>query len=665
MSLRLYFGPSVGSSIEVTKWLLQDGNLQWTKSVDQNWTCQWYMNGTSSVDGTSLLTALGGRPVVGQPFWLTETLASVQTVRFSGLIATIIETLYPGNSGKLQFQITASGWSTVCDHRVINETYDAGQTSLSVITDIYNQTISGDGIGFGDVGGFTLIPQPLTFTPDTVTDAFNQLRTLTNQQWWIDQNKNLQFIAIGAGGASGITIDNAHQNIMTQTGPTGQPQITTTTANYRNVQYELTSVPVGSQSRTETLIIGPTDGFFQVVDFPIDTAPTITLNGVPQTIYQFGVNPFGLAGWYWQPGSNTLQQGQQISPGAGVTMVVTYDAENVNFTVDENATQVAARAALEGTSGKWENIDQQTNIVNAAVGHSYGQGNLENFDTIPQVVVFDTYVSGFDESLGLTIAFNFTPNNLVGEYTITEIAATHVPGMNAPSPATGGAILYTVTCTNEMYTGNYVQWFLGLAAAIQVGVTAAANAAATSGNSSGSPPVTPSAGLMSESHVWDLGASDQTGGGGGLVLTSSFQVIAVGKINFMNSGNMVKVSIQARVPPVGQHLVINITRATAAQQTGSPPCQSGSSIFTNSSPAVDADYLILPAEQCQPQFQNTFATNPFPVTGADTFTNASPPVAIIPDMFVVWGKYVLDSVASPPVTANAQDVIITVFEQFS
>jgi hypothetical protein len=49
----------------------------------------------------------------------------------------------------------------------------------------------------------------------------------------------------------------------------------------------------------------------------------------------------------------------------------------------------------------------------------------------------------------------------------------------------------------------------------------------------------------------------------------------------------------------------------------------------------------------------------------DIFTNGSPPVAILPDLFTIWGKYTLTSIASPPVTVNAQDVIVTITEQFS
>jgi hypothetical protein len=80
---------------------------------------------------------------------------------------------------------------------------------------------------------------------------------------------------------------------------------------------------------------------------------------------------------------------------------------------------------------------------------------------------------------------------------------------------------------------------------------------------------------------------------------------------------------------------------------------------------MDADNLVLLAGQCTTAQQTVFASSPWPVVGMDTFTNGSPPVAILPDLFTIWGKYTLTSIASPPVTANAQDVIVTITEQFS
>ena len=67
--------------------------------------------------------------------------------------------------------------------------------------------------------------------------------------------------------------------------------------------------------------------------------------------------------------------------------------------------------------------------------------------------MFDSYVSTFDSAIGKYITFNYTLNNLVGQFTITDISATHVPGLSAPSPASGDRF-YTVTCTDRMYTGS-------------------------------------------------------------------------------------------------------------------------------------------------------------------------------------------------------------------
>ena len=139
----MWFGASIGAGVEVSTWLQADGSIQYTKSVNQNWTAQWNIEDPSG----AFISAIGGRPVVGQPFWIQDN----GVTRFSGLVSQVIEQSLRGPSGAILYSFQGSGWTTVCDHRVVTAEYNAGQTSLSAITDIYNQTIASDGIAFTDV----------------------------------------------------------------------------------------------------------------------------------------------------------------------------------------------------------------------------------------------------------------------------------------------------------------------------------------------------------------------------------------------------------------------------------------------------------------------------------------------------------------------------------
>jgi hypothetical protein len=626
---------------------LLDGNTQWTTEMNTSWSAQFYL-----IDKT------GGtlRPQCLQQVQIYQD----GVLQFGGFIDQILEVAYEGLTW-VQYRVQCLGWSSMCDHRVIVAQYDAGDTAVDVIDDIVANGLSGEGvtINFGAVA-FVLMPEPLTLNPSTVTDAFNQIINLIGGQWWIDSNKVLNWSAVGEGAFMAVGISDNDGSWLS-----GTMQVTTTTADYRNDQYVGTGAPIGTQSSSNTFI-GDGHLFSFVVQFPINAAPVITVNGVTQTIYQLGVDAFGKVGWYWSSDSAVVQQGQQIPPTSGSVIVVTYDSFSVSFVEVKDPAAIAAAQALQGGSGIWSNIDQQAGITSASVATTYAQGEVNNYAYIAQSIQFNTYREDF--VVGKQINFALSLHNLFGPYTVMEIQATEVPGIVSQiplAPTATGTMNFQVTVSNQVDTGNYMRWFQLLLAKVTSPTLAAASSVGNSA-SNGSPPTTPAAsGIQSESHVWDLGASDQTGGGGGLVLTGSFAVIAVGRINFINSGNLQRVSVQARVAPVGQNLVLMITRATAAEQTGSPPCLTGDDIFPVHSPQVDADNLVLLAGQCTTAQQTVFASSPWPIVGMDTFTNGSPPVAILPDLFTIWGKYTLTSIASPPVTVNAQDVIVTITEQFS
>src|SRR5574340_361067 len=186
-----------------------------------------------------------------------------------------------------------------------------------------------------DVDGFTLMAKPITFNPSVVTDAFNQLKTLLGECWWIDENKGLHFKAIGQGGNSNLTISDASGNWLN-----GSMQVSSTSDNYRNVEYEMTTKPVGTVSRSDQFT-GDGHTFFFVTAFPITAAPTVTVNAVSQSVFQEGVDPPGKSGWYWIANGYGITQGQDVPPVNGATIVVTYDALSISYTVDTNTGEVA------------------------------------------------------------------------------------------------------------------------------------------------------------------------------------------------------------------------------------------------------------------------------------------------------------------------------------
>lgn len=620
--IQLLFGAQLVNVTDVSQWTLKDGSLQWSKSMNQSWSCQFTLRDT---DGLMLQQI--GRPKVGQPFWITETINNVRTIRFSGLITSVLEQAYPSTVA-LQWECQSKGWSAVSDHRVLTADYVAGDPALNVIQDIVNSTIGQDGITLADVDGFVLLAKPITFNPSTVTDAFNQLKTLIGECWWIDENKGLHFKAIGAGGNSGLTVADATGNWLN-----GSMQVTSTSDNYRNVEYEMTAQPVGTVNRTDQFT-GDGHTFFFVTRFPLQAAPTVTINGSSQPVFQEGADPLGQNGWYWILNGYGIMQGQDIPPANGATIVVTYDAISISYTVDQNAGEVTARAAIEGTSGKWEHIDNTATIQTADVAHAYGQGQLKNYAVIPQTLKFDTYDSRFDSSLGKYVTFALTLHDLFGHWTITDVSAAEDPDMASPVPiGDGGTMKYTVSLTNEMQIGDFIQWFLGFTNAVK-NATAIASAAAAqiAAQQAQTPPP------RSEVHGWYLGA------GSDLVLTATFADIpGAGGINFQNSGNLVNLSIQGD-NILGQHLEVMVYKnGTAITKSGSSDAPL---VLTDGSTTVEISTQLNPS--------------PLPVVGA-----SNPPLSplVTADIFTIKARYV-ESPGSPLTIANAQDVYIQLMVQY-
>ncbi len=416
-----------------------------------------------------------GRPLVGQPFWIVETIGVTDTVRFGGFLSEVVEQAEPSSTA-LNWFCTATSWGGVCDRRVITSSYPTGTIAQNVAFDIIDQAMPLEGIQKHPyVGLLELLPAPLNFAPSTVTDAFNQLRNFTGEHWWIDEQKYLHFVLIGSGPNSGITISDTSMNWLS-----GTMKVTRTSEQFRNQQYEKTSSPVGTESRTESFV-GTGDlytGWAFMVKFGITSAPTITVDGVSQPVFQLSVDDPGQAGWYWIDGGPVVWQGQQIPPAAGSVINVTYDGLSISYVVDDNTSSQADRAAIEGGSGIWANIDQTANLQTADVAHSYGQGLLSSFAQIPVVVEFDTFVEGFDTQIGSYVTFSLALHNLSGTFTITDVSATEVPGLVAPSPASGGTMKYTVKLTNQPTIGNNITFFTNVVASIRNAADLASQASA-------------------------------------------------------------------------------------------------------------------------------------------------------------------------------------------
>lgn len=490
------------TSTDVTALLHPEGDgaqpVHFSKVANQRWSCNFTLIDTS-------LTG-ANRPSVGQAFRLLED----SVLLFSGFIDTIDETAIR-NTRTLLYACTCSNWASLLDRSVVTKVYQQNTLASLVIADIINTTpgLAGSGITTLNVVVSGSITAPIGLEPILASQAFDTIRDMVNAQWWIDENKDLHFIAIGSGSTLGWSL-----SVPSDATPVewiaGSMKIHRTSKDKRNVQYVSSSAlgqppPVNSSSSpgpaaqqyttlTDSFVTATALDFFVLTSQPIQldptnpVPPTITVGGAAQTVKQYFTNASGQNAWYWTPNGIGMQQGQQIAPAPGTKVVITYQAfaggggtlapsvgagQNIpglvtqNWVVQSDDADIATRAAFEGDAGRYENVTSVPGITDPTVAKALASGLLARSTTIPDVITYDTWRTGYAVGAKLSVVIPY--HGLNATYTVIQVDGAQILGAGGKSPISAKTVLYTITLSNAQNIGDYVKWFEGLIRTIGAG----------------------------------------------------------------------------------------------------------------------------------------------------------------------------------------------------
>ena len=220
--------------------------------------------------------------------------------------------------------------------------------------------------------------------------VFDTISNLAGEDWWV-------------GGVAGKTIYSK----SLANSPAAPFGISDTTANwrglevvydsrdYRNRQHVRAAVPLQSGAITENFTGNGVQWFF-ATQFVLNSAPTVTVGGVAQTIYQMGVDPYPAAGWFWIPGGGGVQEGTQTAVGNGVAVVVAYGSYESSVVTAESTAAQAARAAIEGGAGIWESIEDARDVDNIDIAEDLAQAILDRHSTLPVEIRYETDEPGVE-----------------------------------------------------------------------------------------------------------------------------------------------------------------------------------------------------------------------------------------------------------------------------
>jgi hypothetical protein len=153
-------------------------------------------------------------PQVSQIVSLSENNVTI----FAGCIKAASSDPAPGygltSDSPIGFHVDCVDKSSICDNRVVIKTYPAGADVAGVILDIVSNFLNGEGITTQGVNITDNLDSAMVFNTITVSNAFDQLATLTGATWWVDFNGVLNFLVIQSAPAAPFDLAADTANVI-------------------------------------------------------------------------------------------------------------------------------------------------------------------------------------------------------------------------------------------------------------------------------------------------------------------------------------------------------------------------------------------------------------------------------------------------------------------
>lgn len=342
------------------------------------------MNDRSSM--TAELTERAGtyRPAIGN----VVTVEYLGRKRFAGYIESIREQAVPGNSAGITYAIACTDYTRLLDWRLYAGSFE-NQSFYDIVYTIWSAKLQSDGVTLG------AIPNPGPTITNRIQDGlrpiaewFRKLSTETGYLFRINEDKELDFGPLATSPANPAPFSLIFGSLNWR-----DLEVNRTLGDYRNVQWVRTEYTVTADLTITFTGDGSTRDFFQL-DGPFSGIPTVTVNGVPKTVGRLG---FDLSGYDWYvdyEGWGLHRYPDQSAPAPGDSIVMTYRVRFRNYTVEEDATEIAARAVIQGDSGRIEAISEDRYIDTPAALTSRANALLRQFGQIPITVdvTFDSEI---------------------------------------------------------------------------------------------------------------------------------------------------------------------------------------------------------------------------------------------------------------------------------
>jgi len=284
------------------------------------------------------------------------------TLLFGGRVDSVTRQTIAGDF-VLEFRYTCTDWHQVLDKRLTGSRTWTNALAGDIVRDLAADYLTGEGftVGAGVQNGPTIEKFEVSYA--TVSEAIARLVEVSGYEFTITAAKALRFFAASTYPApfevtSAPDTNNVRQLRITPTREKLANRIVVHLGNY--------ILDERSESFVSTGRFGgvpdpdpdqPTDGSRKSfsVTYPLHSVPTVLVNAVPQTV---GIGEVDTGkDWYWNSGSRDIRQddaGTALTAADELTVI--YVGISETYVEAEDAGSIAARAAVEGGSGRYEEM---------------------------------------------------------------------------------------------------------------------------------------------------------------------------------------------------------------------------------------------------------------------------------------------------------------------
>jgi len=356
-------------------------------------------------------------------------------------------------------------YNQLADRHIVAAAYE-DQTLRQIVTDIIDVQSGDPGERLSDEG--------VTYTDDSITDdntlisaarfsyeyaseCFDALSELTGYSWWIDHKKVFHMHEPDHFAAPQPLNDETWQGYA-------DLRFSADRQDYRNVQYL-----IGGQAKTEEVTDDLVwtryfkgDGENKVfnVDLPLADKPRLFIDSgggyaeVDADDIDLREVDDETKTWYYSIGDTAISHNRDSGTSAltsSQTLQVRFQGYVPILQQGRIESAVIDRGVIEGGSGVYVNVQEETNVDDRALARERVEGLLRRFSTIPQRVRFSTMLHGFHA--GQRLPADIPRHGVSGFYVIHKLSFDLI----ADDP--DRPFRYMVDATHQTIRGTWTDWY--------------------------------------------------------------------------------------------------------------------------------------------------------------------------------------------------------------